>query len=1092
MFLFNSIRRSLARGKDEPIPLWKVIEDEYVALGNTLPKSYIDARARCLDQPADAQDAAPSSGRANDEILKLLYALFHERARDGRRRTALCFSGGGIRSATFNLGLLQRLSRIVSLDSFHYLSTVSGGGYIGSWLTGWIYREPGGVSAVEQQLSRLEMVNGQDQPASLSPTAPEPDPLRHLRTYSRYLSPRVGFLSADTWTLASIYVRNLFLNWLVLIPLLIAALTLPRFCTSFVALSLQKNAHFAFANSRYTIWTVTALGALLAMMSFIFAGTHQPSALAGRRRRQGASAATGDDDRPNAGQTRFLWGCLAPLLASAVVLSTVWLWAGAPSNFAIFVPLGILLSFPGWAAFRFKDRELLPLTTIIQEAILVVFAGLAAGLSLWGSAHLLSSMLISQRAAVSPGWFDAIYTCLAFPLTLMSLSAGGMMYVGLVSTLPTSRDEDREWWARFGAWVLVAVVVWLILSAVVLLGPAIILRGTAWVRAAITSVGGAAGLITLLLARGARTSAGRDKGGSQSARSVIAHYALAIAAPLFIVFLIAAVSLLTSAILATCRPNIHLRDAADHYSILASTSALLIASWTLLIAGFGFEMSRLLNLNKFSLHGMYRDRLIRAYLGASRGDKRSPDPFTGFDPLDNIFMHKLRPETLRSGDLTPGGDFCTRLASVAGKQHADDPRSEFLVRNLPETVQERLAEPGIEKGPPPIFLQTELLNEINALLAERDLASEAAFADLLEDLNPQEREILDLRIPARNRRLLELAYPNGIRPVASQRLMSLAPLHMVNVALNLVSGDDPAWQERKAESFTVSALHSGSARLGYRDSRTYGGLRGISLGTAVTISGAAVSPNMGYHSSKALSFLMTLFNVRLGWWLGNPGPAGDKVCQMSHPASTVVPLLAEAFGFTDAYHKYVYLSDGGHFENLGLYEMVRRRCHLIVVSDAGQDTKCEFSDLGNAVRKIRIDMGVPISFGKGITIVDRNATQVVKRHYCAVGRISYKSVDGAAAENGVLLYIKPAFYGNEPADVTNYAKTCRDFPHESTADQFFSETQFESYRALGYHIMSRIWDRNDGASEGVEELIRQACNYLAIPAPAELREEPQN
>ena len=111
------------------------------------------------------------------------------------------------------------------------------------------------------------------------------------------------------------------------------------------------------------------------------------------------------------------------------------------------------------------------------------------------------------------------------------------------------------------------------------------------------------------------------------------------------------------------------------------------------------------------------------------------------------------------------------------------------------------------------------------------------------------------------------------------------PLHVINAALNLVGGRNLAWQQRRAESFTATAFHCGSSELGYRDARVYGGGirptgkrkpdRAISLGTALAISGAAANPNMGYHSSPVLTLLMTLFNVRLGAWLGNPGPAGD-------------------------------------------------------------------------------------------------------------------------------------------------------------------------------------------------------------------------
>src|SRR5262249_20243088 len=151
--------------------------------------------------------------------------------------------------------------------------------------------------------------------------------------------------------------------------------------------------------------------------------------------------------------------------------------------------------------------------------------------------------------------------------------------------------------------------------------------------------------------------------------------------------------------------------------------------------------------------------------------------------------------------------------------------------------------------------------------------------------------------------------------------------------------------------------HTGSLFLGYRESREYGG--GISLGTAVTISGAAASPNMGYHSSPVMAFLLTFFNIRLGAWLGNPGPHGQTTYREKHPTTSLVPLVAELTGSSTDTAKWVYLSDGGHFENLALYEMVVRRCHQIVLSDGGADPHYTFEDLGNAIRKIRTDLGIP-------------------------------------------------------------------------------------------------------------------------------------
>jgi hypothetical protein len=317
------------------------------------------------------------------------------------------------------------------------------------------------------------------------------------------------------------------------------------------------------------------------------------------------------------------------------------------------------------------------------------------------------------------------------------------------------------------------------------------------------------------------------------------------------------------------------------------------------------------------------------------------------------------------------------------------------------------------------------------------------------------------------------------------------PFHIINLSLNLTSGKNLAWQERKAESFIVSALHAGGVKPGFRriwpkerskkpvekyypfplsniKSDCYGGDAGISLGTAMTISGAAASPNMGYHSSPLIAFLMTMLNVRLGWWLGNPSPAGDNTFWHSTPDLAIKPIFDELFGFTNDTNKYVYLSDGGHFENLGLYEMVLRRNRFIIVSDASCDEKCTFEDLGNAIRKIRIDLGIPIDFMPDFNIKARSddPSSSVDGRYWAIGRIRYSVVDklvnNADAKSddidGLLLYIKPGIYGHEPRDIFNYASSKSAFPHESTGDQFFTESQFESYRALGKYTLDFIND----------------------------------
>src|SRR5262245_39755804 len=194
-----------------------------------------------------------------------------------------------------------------------------------------------------------------------------------------------------------------------------------------------------------------------------------------------------------------------------------------------------------------------------------------------------------------------------------------------------------------------------------------------------------------------------------------------------------------------------------------------------------------------------------------------------------------------------------------------------------------------------IRLVAALRKDLNGALQDSDLhvqpfarstppADEATKkADLVQS---REQEILPEDELSRtsthiylNRRALEKAYPGLIRPQRPTAPYRLMPV--INTTLNLVGGDNLAWQQRKAEPFSISPLHSGCFRLGYRDSRFYGGsdTGGISIGTAAAISGAAASSNMGYYTtSPILSLVLTFFNVRLGCWLVSLGLAGLGTC----------------------------------------------------------------------------------------------------------------------------------------------------------------------------------------------------------------------
>ncbi len=403
-----------------------------------------------------------------------------------------------------------------------------------------------------------------------------------------------------------------------------------------------------------------------------------------------------------------------------------------------------------------------------------------------------------------------------------------------------------------------------------------------------------------------------------------------------------------------------------------SYAALLFAA----LAGTALFLPLRFNINEFSLHHFYKNRLVRCYLGAGNAKNRKPNRFTGFDPLDDIAISALS---------------------------ARAPQEPYF-------------------GPYPI----------------------------------------------------------------------------VGTALNLNAGSELAQQERKATAFVFSPRYCGfqpphssadseiaakpGSRMavdGYIETRGFFDSTGPMIGTAMAISGAAANPNWGYHTSAPVAFLLTIFNVRLGWWAGNPRiKAFSRLFEGLTPSKRPGPLYGllwliwELLGQTTGRSKYVNLSDGGHFENLGLYELVRRRCRYIVIGDGEQDGDLTFESLGGAIRKCRADFGVEID-------IDVEPIRAASgRAHCVVGTITYPEDDteprhpltpgGPVPVRGNarawLVYFKASLTGDEPEDVKQYHATHNDFPHQPTANQFFTESQFESYRRLGLHIVETAFQNVDTPS----------------------------
>ena len=851
------------------------------------------------------------------------------------RLFGVALSGGGIRSATFCLGVLQSLASHELLPHIDFLSTVSGGGYIGGWLTTWLRREGESqerqphevVANVQLQLSpsRAQEARGRLSFQGLV-FEDDPEPIHHLRAFSNYLAPRVGLFSADSWVLGAIYCRNLLLNQLALIPFILAILLGVRILVMFY----QWEPGHRWELGLTLIW----------LLSFFFAAFGIGASM---WRSSAVRAGTAKDTNLSLQRSLLQWTLLAPLLVFAILLC--WLAASVdrdPLDWQLVVALDRCVSFRTFLA-RLKG------TGAYEEWFNAALVGLPLGIVnalkyvyIWGAASVFKDRSVATRDRIWSlicgflvgslygavayfifvrGFYELYFTAhneqlvavIGPPIALLLFVLASFIEVGLQRE--SIKEDDREWWSSLAGWIAIYAAIWLAVFGLALGGPPAVDWLGRWSRSA---QGVAAGGWALSTLAGVLTGKSPATSGKLSG---FLDYVAYFGAAVFLGGIVVALAMALNATLGRLplgdvKPELLYQLFVEHLWVAAAClSIAIVISWRV-------------GVNTFSLQHMYANRLVRCYLGASR----QKDP----KEIDR-----------------PTGPPCN--------------------------------------SPPPV----------------RHPSAITGF-DLRDD------------IP-----LSSLQPENGY----------FGPLPIINTALNLTRGDELAWQQRKAESFFLTPYFAGSDSTGYRPMNEYA--QNLLLGDAISISGAAVSPNMGYHTSPAVAALLTVFNVRLGAWLGNPL---GKQWRRNEPLLGLMHLLKELCGRTDSRSSFVYLSDGGHFENLGVYELIRRRCRYIIASDADADSNFHFEDLGGLVRKCRTDLGVS---------VDLQIGPVRARSCCWVlGTVRYSDVN-PGAEDGAVLYIKPVLGSTPPVDIDSYGKACPTFPHESTLDQFFSESQFESYRMLG-------------------------------------------
>jgi hypothetical protein len=306
------------------------------------------------------------------------------------------------------------------------------------------------------------------------------------------------------------------------------------------------------------------------------------------------------------------------------------------------------------------------------------------------------------------------------------------------------------------------------------------------------------------------------------------------------------------------------------------------------------------------------------------------------------------------------------------------------------------------------------------------------------------------------------------RPLLSDISGLKGPYHLINTALNVEASKVANRRGRNADFLFFSPKFIGSKSTGYVATPDLQEIApALDLATAMAASGAAVSSNMGSQSIKPLTATLALLNIRLGYWMRNPAKvhlaarrAGGfnfftRIGRTRNLWANYY-FLAEVFGLLNEKYKSVYLTDGGHIENLGMYELLRRRCRVIIAIDAEADPQMAFGSFNTLERYALIDMGVRIdlpwqavtneSLKTGASINDTGDAPKHKGPHCAIGEITYPG-----GRKGSLIYIKASLTGDENDYIFDYKKRYADFPHETTLDQMFTEEQFEAYRALGFH-----------------------------------------
>ena len=873
----------------------------------------------------------------------------------------LALSGGGVRSAAFCLGALQALDEQGVLGRVDYLSTVSGGGYIGTSMV---------AAMSEGGCARFPF------PSELKPE--ENCCIRHIRDHSNYLFPR-GL--GDLFDNLGIYLRGLVANAMILLPWLALAawVTVTLYPTPDYILRpeehLLKRLNLDhFHTNIFVLARVLAIAVALGLAVWALRRSRRPG-------------------RPDVGSPGMLMAALGLIFVSGVALcelqpfvlaamlhenpgktgvaaglwSTLWVhvtsfaWGEATKILAAFSAfVGLFSKIFADALKRDNEKSATRRYRIVPflAKASVYVAAAAVPLLLWVAYLYMAVWAICDQNKCNSDWQTPGWLALL---------------------------ADHAWWANALATVKAVVPGW---------GAAVI----GWIEGFVAWIGGVIGGLA------------QDVGWLMAAalspvQSILPDW---ICNPV-----------------AWCYRQIH--DLAQH----AFARRIGVLYFVVFVVVFLIQLVLMPNAN--SLHRLYRDRLSKAFLFHPRFFVEDTQVAQG--------------RIIRLIDRLP-----LRLRKTVYLVWANGGR--FVSWSFELLVPRKRDEELIDEATPP------------AAAAAGQEAQEAAV------------------ISAKTLKPLDELKFSAIKD-------DYGPYQIINAALNIRGSKYANQRGRDADFFVFTSKYTGSRATGYLDTAAVqGAVPDLDLAAAMAISGAAASSNMGANTIKALTPTLAILNVRLGFWLPNPRAiAGGR--SLLAKMNDQFYFAKELFGRLTEDSDLIYLTDGGHIENLGIYELLRRQCALIIAVDAEADPGMNFNSFIALQRHALIDLGTRIDLPwAAIRDASKAASDVVAETggvdfktaqqgpHVALGTINYPG-----DRTGFLFYIKSSITGDENDYIIDYKRRNASFPHETTADQLFSEEQFEVYRALGFHATRRALKGNDKIAMPVELPDVQQAHALLFGEP---------